>query len=89
MSGEAIVAHPDVDAVTFTGSTKVGRIIASQLASRGIPFQGELGGKNASLVLEDADLDVAVEQIAVGAFRAAGQKCTATSPGGGAGRRSR
>ncbi|MGO1797766.1 MAG: aldehyde dehydrogenase family protein [Microbacterium sp.] len=77
--GEAIVAHPDVDAVTFTGSTKVGRIIASQLASRGIPFQGELGGKNASLVLEDADLDVAVEQIAVGAFRAAGQKCTATS----------
>lgn len=77
--GEAIVAHPDVDAVTFTGSTKVGRIIAAQLASRGIPFQGELGGKNASFVLEDADLDVAVEQIAIGAFRAAGQKCTATS----------
>ncbi|MCE0508594.1 aldehyde dehydrogenase family protein [Microbacterium sp. KKR3/1] len=77
--GEAIVSHPDVDAVTFTGSTKVGRIIAAQLAARGVPFQGELGGKNAALVLADADLDVAVEQVAVGAFRAAGQKCTATS----------
>ena len=77
--GEAIVSHPNVDAVTFTGSTKVGRIIAAQLAARGIPFQGELGGKNASLVLADADLDVAVEQVAIGAFRAAGQKCTATS----------
>lgn len=77
--GEAIVAHDDVDAVTFTGSTRVGRLIAAQLASRGVPFQGELGGKNASLVLADADLDVAVEQVALGAFRAAGQKCTATS----------
>lgn len=77
--GEAIVSHGEVDAVTFTGSTRVGRIIASQLAARGIPFQGELGGKNASLVLADADLDVAVEQVALGAFRAAGQKCTATS----------
>ncbi|MDF2507369.1 MAG: aldehyde dehydrogenase [Microbacterium sp.] len=77
--GEAIVSHPEVDAVTFTGSTKVGRIIAAQLAARGIPFQGELGGKNAALVLADADLDVAVEQVAIGAFRAAGQKCTATS----------
>lgn len=77
--GEAIVSHPDVDAVTFTGSTKVGRIIAAQLAARGIPFQGEMGGKNAALVLADAELDVAVEQVAIGAFRAAGQKCTATS----------
>ncbi|MDQ0644708.1 aldehyde dehydrogenase family protein [Microbacterium murale] len=77
--GEAIVSHPDVDAVTFTGSTKVGRLIAAELAARGVPFQGEMGGKNASLVLADADLDVAVEQVAIGAFRAAGQKCTATS----------
>ncbi|MGK3954339.1 aldehyde dehydrogenase family protein [Microbacterium sp. I2] len=77
--GEAIVSHADVDAVTFTGSTRVGRTIAAQLAARGIPFQGELGGKNASLVLADAELDLAVEQVAIGAFRAAGQKCTATS----------
>lgn len=77
--GEAIVGHPDVDAVTFTGSTRVGRHIAAGLAARGVPFQGELGGKNASLVLDDADLDLAVEQVAIGAFRAAGQKCTATS----------
>lgn len=77
--GQAIVGHPDVDAVTFTGSTRVGRIIAADLAARGVPFQGEMGGKNASLVLADADLDVAAEQVALGAFRAAGQKCTATS----------
>lgn len=77
--GEAIVSHPGTDAVTFTGSTRVGRLIAAQLAARGIPFQGEMGGKNAALVLADADLDVAVEQVAIGAFRAAGQKCTATS----------
>lgn len=77
--GERIVEHPRVDAVTFTGSTAVGRRVAAQLASRGIPFQGELGGKNASLVFDDADLDVAVEEVAVGAFQSAGQKCTATS----------
>lgn len=77
--GEAIVSHPEVDAVTFTGSTRVGRSIAAALASRGVPFQGELGGKNAALVLADADMEVAVEQVMIGAFRSAGQKCTATS----------
>lgn len=78
-TGSTLVGHPDVDAVTFTGSTAVGRTIAARCAEIGRPFQGELGGKNASLVLADADLDVAVEQVAVGAFRSAGQKCTATS----------
>lgn len=77
--GQAMVAHPGIDAVTFTGSTAVGRGIAAELAARGIPFQGEMGGKNASVVLADADLDLAVEQVALGAFRASGQKCTATS----------
>lgn len=77
--GEAIVSHPEVDAVTFTGSTRVGRSIAAALAARGVPFQGELGGKNAALVLADADMEVAVEQVMIGAFRSAGQKCTATS----------
>ncbi|MGG7462896.1 aldehyde dehydrogenase family protein [Plantibacter sp. YIM 135347] len=77
--GQALVSHPRVDAVTFTGSTAVGRGIAAELAGRGVPFQGEMGGKNASVVLADADLDLAVEQVALGAFRATGQKCTATS----------
>lgn len=77
--GDAIVHHHAVDAVTFTGSTGVGRRIASACAERGVPAQAEMGGKNASIVLDDADLDLAVEQVLLGAFRSSGQKCTATS----------
>lgn len=77
--GPAIVDHAGIDAVSFTGSTAVGRTIAGRLGARGIPFAGEMGGKNASVVLADADLDLAVECVVGGAFRAAGQKCTATS----------
>lgn len=78
-AGPALVAHPGVDAVTFTGSTRVGRIIASACAARGIAVQAEMGGKNAAIVLADADLDLAVAQVIAGAFASAGQKCTATS----------
>ena len=46
---------------------------------RGVPVQAEMGGKNAAVVLDDADLDLAVEQVMLGAFRSTGQKCTATS----------
>nr|MDT0523381.1 aldehyde dehydrogenase family protein [Streptomyces sp. DSM 41633] len=77
--GDGIVNHPDVDAVTFTGSTGIGRRIASMAAARGVPAQAEMGGKNAAVVLDDADLDLAVEQVMLGAFRSTGQKCTATS----------
>lgn len=77
--GDAIVNHPDVDAITFTGSTSIGRHIASVAAARGVPAQAEMGGKNAAVVLDDADLDLAVEQVLLGAFRSSGQKCTATS----------
>jgi aldehyde dehydrogenase (NAD+) len=77
--GDGIVTHTDVDAVTFTGSTGVGRRIAAAAAARGVPAQCEMGGKNAAVVLDDADLDLAVEQVALGAFRSTGQKCTATS----------
>lgn len=77
--GPALVAHDGIDAMTFTGSTAVGRAIGAQLAARGIPFAGEMGGKNAAVVLADADLELAVERVVGGAFRAAGQKCTATS----------
>ncbi|MGY2066535.1 aldehyde dehydrogenase family protein [Blastococcus sp. SYSU DS0619] len=78
-TGGHLVDHPGVHAVTFTGSTGVGRSIAAACAARGVPIQAEMGGKNAAVVLDDADLDLAVEQVLLGAFRSTGQKCTATS----------
>ena len=77
--GNELLEHPDLDGVTFTGSTRVGRAISGKAAQRGIPVQAELGGKNAAIVLADADLELAVEQVLSGAFRSSGQKCTATS----------
>ena len=77
--GNALVEHGGVDAITFTGSTGVGRRIAATAAARGVPVQAEMGGKNAAVVLDDADFDLAVEQVMLGAFRSTGQKCTATS----------
>lgn len=78
-TGGQLVSHSGVDAVTFTGSTEVGRSIAALCAARGVPVQAEMGGKNAAVVLADADLDLAAEQVLLGAFRSSGQKCTATS----------
>ncbi|MEV0995978.1 aldehyde dehydrogenase family protein [Nonomuraea sp. NPDC050202] len=78
-AGSAIVGHPGVDAVSFTGSTAVGRAVIARCGELGKPVQTEMGGKNASVVLADADLDHAAEQVCLGAFRSAGQKCTATS----------
>ncbi|WP_026961453.1 aldehyde dehydrogenase family protein [Alicyclobacillus herbarius] len=77
--GRALVEEADVDAVSFTGSTQTGRQVAAACASRNIKYQTEMGGKNAAIVLADANLDVAVPAILSGAFRSAGQKCTATS----------
>ncbi|GAB4098370.1 aldehyde dehydrogenase family protein [Sinomonas halotolerans] len=77
--GTELVRHPGLDGLSFTGSTGVGRTLAGEAASRGVPFQGEMGGKNAAIVLADADLDLAAEQVLFGAFRSTGQKCTATS----------
>lgn len=77
--GDSLVHHDGVDAITFTGSTGVGRKIAAVAAGRGVPMQAEMGGKNAAVVLDDADFDLAVEQVMLGAFRSTGQKCTATS----------
>ncbi len=76
--GEALLAGP-VDALTFTGSNEVGRQLQLQALERGTKVQLELGGKNPAVVLADADLELAAEQIARGAFLSAGQKCTATS----------
>jgi len=77
--GDVLVEHESVSCVTFTGSNPVGRAIQVKAVQKGKKVQLELGGKNPAIVLADADLDLAVEQVARGAFLSAGQKCTATS----------
>ena len=77
--GEAIVAHPKVSGVTFTGSTPVGRKIGAALFARGAKMQLEMGGKNPLIVLDDADLDLAVHCALQGSFFSTGQRCTASS----------
>lgn len=77
--GDALINHEAVKAVTFTGSNAVGSHIAQLAAARGIKYQLEMGGKNAAIVLADADLDKAADIVVSGAMRFAGQKCTATS----------
>jgi aldehyde dehydrogenase (NAD+) len=74
-----LVEHPQVKLISFTGSTEVGKMI-SAAASKGLKRVSlELGGKNAQIVLPDADLDLALEGVLWGAFGTAGQRCTATS----------
>ena len=78
-SGEALTGDPRVAAVSFTGSTRVGKLVAKAAGARSAPVQLELGGKNAIVVLADADLALAARQTARSAFLSAGQKCTAAS----------
>ncbi|MFB9832309.1 aldehyde dehydrogenase family protein [Actinoallomurus acaciae] len=68
-----------VDAVSFTGSTAVGRSVARRAAGRGIPVQAEMGGQNAAIVLPDAPIEATAVMLAGAAMGYAGQKCTATS----------
>jgi alpha-ketoglutaric semialdehyde dehydrogenase len=77
--GNAIVTHPDVDLVSFTGSTMVGKKITEMAASTLKRVSLELGGKNAQIVMDDADLTLALEGVLWGAFGTTGQRCTATS----------
>jgi aldehyde dehydrogenase (NAD+) len=77
--GAALVRHRDVQLVSFTGSAAVGREIASVCGQNLKRVSLELGGKNAQIVMEDADLDLAVEGALWGAFGTTGQRCTATS----------
>jgi acyl-CoA reductase-like NAD-dependent aldehyde dehydrogenase len=77
--GNAIVSHPDVDLISFTGSTGVGKQITKDAADTLKRVSLELGGKNAQIVLADADLDLALEAVLWGAFGTTGQRCTATS----------
>ncbi len=78
-TGGALVGHADVRAVSFTGSQRVGGIVAATATARNARYQTEMGGKNVVIVARDADLDRAAALTATGAMRYAGQKCTATS----------
>lgn len=78
-AGAALVAHPDVDKVSFTGSTQVGRLIGEAAARNMKHFTLELGGKSPMVVLEDADLAVTIPGAAMGIFANHGQNCIAGS----------
>ncbi len=78
-AGAPLVEHPGVDAISFTGSSEVGRIVGQTAAGHFKPCSLEMGGKNAMIVMEDANLDLAVEGALWGAFGTTGQRCTATS----------
>lgn len=73
--GDYIISHKDVDMIAFTGSTKVGKKIANLAGMK--PLLLELGGKDAAIVLEDSDLDLAVKDCVNGCFSYSGQRCTA------------
>lgn len=77
--GNALVEHPDVDIISFTGSNEVGKSINGLAGSLLKRTSLEMGGKNAVTVLEDADIDLAVDGIVWSAFGTAGQRCTACS----------
>jgi acyl-CoA reductase-like NAD-dependent aldehyde dehydrogenase len=78
-AGEAVVRHPGTVAIFFTGSADTGRLIAATCGSMLKKVSLELGGKNGIVVLDDADLELAVEGALWGAFGTAGQRCTASS----------
>ncbi|MDN8618339.1 aldehyde dehydrogenase family protein [Variovorax ginsengisoli] len=77
--GDALVNHPGIHAISFTGSVGVGRNIAVQCATNHKKVQLEMGGKNPQVVLDDADLNQAVELSVQSAFYSTGQRCTASS----------
>jgi aldehyde dehydrogenase (NAD+) len=78
-AGKAIVEHPDIPVISFTGSTDTGRLVAETCGRMHKRLSLEMGGKNAMIVLDDADLDLALDGVLWGAFGTTGQRCTATS----------
>jgi aldehyde dehydrogenase (NAD+) len=78
-TGEALVAQPDVRIISFTGSTATGIKVYTRAASMGKKVTLEMGGKNAIIVMDDANLDLAVDALTWSAFGTTGQRCTATS----------
>ena len=77
--GPLLLEDQRVDAVTFTGSTETGNAVRRSLVDRNIRVQTEMGGKNAAVILADADIDAAVATVSGAAFGQGGQRCTATS----------
>ncbi|SDH33965.1 aldehyde dehydrogenase (NAD+) [Aneurinibacillus thermoaerophilus] len=77
--GNTLLETTDIHAVSFTGSSTIGKQVASICAKRNIKYQTEMGGKNAAVILHDANIEKTIPMILSGAFRSAGQKCTATS----------
>ncbi|MFI4904818.1 MAG: aldehyde dehydrogenase family protein, partial [Burkholderiales bacterium] len=77
--GQTLLDHPGVDAITFTGSVATGQKVAAACVAKMKKFQLEMGGKNPLVVVDDADLGVAVECAINGAFYSTGQRCTASS----------
>jgi aldehyde dehydrogenase (NAD+) len=79
IAGKALVEHPDVPVISFTGSTSTGSAIGETCGRMHKRLSLEMGGKNAMIVMDDADLDLALEGVLWGAFGTTGQRCTATS----------
>ncbi len=77
--GSPLTEHPSVRLISFTGSTQTGRLVASACADRNAICSLEMGGKNVIIVMEDGDIDLAVEGTVWGAFGTSGQRCTASS----------
>ena len=78
-AGAAMTTHPALRLISFTGSTETGRLVASACADRNAICSLEMGGKNAIIVMDDADIDLAIEGALWGAFGTSGQRCTASS----------
>ncbi len=75
-TGDAMVKHPDVNAILFTGSHQIGKMIQSSAATEVHKFVvTEMGGKNATIILDDANLELAVNAAVLGAFKTSGQRC--------------
>ena len=79
VAGKELVEHPDVALISFTGSTTTGAVIGETCGRMHKRLSLEMGGKNAMIVMDDADLDLALEGVLWGAFGTTGQRCTATS----------
>ncbi len=77
--GRALIEHPEVPVISFTGSTETGAIIGATCGRMHKRLSLEMGGKNAMIVMDDADLDLALDGVVWGAFGTTGQRCTATS----------
>lgn len=77
--GDALIKNKDIDGITFTGSETTGKLVAQAATQNSVKFQLEMGGKNPVIVMDDANLEDAINGILSGAFKSTGQKCTATS----------